>query len=129
MKTKSTIAVRIIFGLIFLIFGLNGFLNFIPMPAPSAEGGAFLGALFKTGFIFPVIKAIEILVGLALLANVLVPFALVVITPIMVVMNLHHIILDPAGAALPVTLALLQAYLVYRYFGHYKQLLTIKAEL
>ena len=129
MKAKATIAARIIFGLIFLIFGLNGLFHFMPTPPPTPEAGAFLGALFKSGYIFPIVTAVKIFVGVALLSNVLVPFALVVLTPIMVVINLHHVFLDPATLAMPIVLAAIQAYLVYAYRAHYKQLFTIKAEL
>jgi len=43
MKTASTIA-RFLGGVIFLVFGLNGFLNFIPLPPPGGIAGQFMGA-------------------------------------------------------------------------------------
>ena len=44
MKLASTIA-RYLLGLVFLIFGLNGFLHFIPTPPPPGPGGMFMGGV------------------------------------------------------------------------------------
>ena len=62
--SKLPTAARLFLGLIFTVFGLNGFLGFLPMPQPSAEGGAFLGALATTGYMFPLIKGTEVVAGL-----------------------------------------------------------------
>jgi len=127
MKAKLNVGVRVIFGLLFVVFGLNGFLNFIPMPTPTAEAGEFLGALFKTGFIFPVVKSIEILVGVALLANRFTSLALVVLAPILTVITLHNFILDPAGIGMSSALIVMFAFLVYNHRENYKQLFASKA--
>lgn len=127
MKSKLNVLVRVIFGSMFLVFGLNGFFSFIPMPAPSAEAGAFLGALFNTGFIFPIVKAIEILVGLSLLSNRFTALALVVLAPILTVISLHNLLLDPAGAALATVLLVLYGTLVFNHRANYKQLFAQKA--
>ena len=70
---------RIVLGLIFFVFGLNGFFNFLPVPPPP-EGAAtqFMMGLGASGFFFPLLKITEIVVGAALLANRFVPLALVV---------------------------------------------------
>lgn len=127
MQNKITLVVRIVFGAMFVVFGLNGFLNFIPMPAPAPAAGEFLGALFKTGFIFPVIKSIEILVGLSLLSNKFTSFALVALAPILTVISLHNFLLDPAGAPLAIILILMFGYLVFIHRNNYKQLFASKA--
>jgi len=45
MKIVTLIA-RILLGLIFVVFGLNGFLNFLSMgPMPTGLAGQFVGAL------------------------------------------------------------------------------------
>ncbi len=127
MKSKLFTITRLSLGLLFIIFGTNGFLNFIPMPTPTPEAAEFLGALFKTGFIFPVIKSIEILVGLSLLANRFVSLALVTITPILTVITLHNFILDPNG--IPLTLLIIGMFstLVYRNKQNYQQLISAKS--
>ena len=67
MKTASKI-VAILLGLMFVVFGLNFWLKFIPVP-PPAEGtpsAAFIGAMYGSGYL-AVVKAIEVLGGLALI--------------------------------------------------------------
>ena len=61
MKSKLALVARIILGLIFFIFGLNGFFHFIPVPPMPEAAGAFMGALAKTGYMIPLIKIFEIL--------------------------------------------------------------------
>jgi uncharacterized membrane protein YphA (DoxX/SURF4 family) len=110
---KLQLAARILLGAIFVIFGANGFLHFLPMPAPPAAAGAFLGALAATGYMFPVIKSIEILSGLLLLSGFAVPLALVLLAPIVINIFLYHTILDPAGAALPIVIVALGLFLAW----------------
>jgi putative oxidoreductase len=98
MKIVITIA-RLLLGLIFLVFGLNGFLNFIPMPPPSGLAGQYLGALFVSHylhFIFP----IEIVGGVLLLVNRFVALALILLGPIVVNIILFHSLMAPAGLPL-----------------------------
>ena len=127
MKSKLFTLTRLGLGLLFVIFGLNGFLNFIPMPTPTPEAADFLGALFKTGFIFPVIKSIEVLVGLSLLANRFVTLSLVVITPILTVIGLHNFMLDPNGIPLTLLIIGMFAILVYKNKDNYQQLISAKS--
>lgn len=67
MKIASTVVASLL-GLIFIVFGLNFWLQFLPVPQPPAgsPAAAFLGAMFTTGFL-AVVKAIEVLGGIALL--------------------------------------------------------------
>lgn len=94
---KVYLVVRYLLGLMLVVFGLNGFLNFMPMPEMSAEAGAFMGALVSTKFYFPVIKLIEILAGVAFLLNKKVALAAIMVFPVMVAAFLFHLGLDPGG--------------------------------
>ena len=49
MKIAVLIA-RVLLGLLFLVFGLNGFLNFLHMPMPSGLAGQYMGALFVSHY-------------------------------------------------------------------------------
>src|SRR4051812_27145870 len=87
----APIAARIVMGIIFLgsgIFGMLMALGVVPMPPqnppPSEAAAAFMGGLFKSGYLFQLIKATEIVVGALLLANRFVPLALLLIAPIVV---------------------------------------------
>ena len=82
MKNLKTV-LRIIFGLFLLFFGLNGLLQFAPIPEVGPEAGAFLGAIASTKIFFPLISIIEIATGALILLNKAVPLALVLIFPIL----------------------------------------------
>ena len=98
MKDKIFLGIQIVSGLMLVMFGLNKFLHFIPMPPPTPEMGAYMKALMATGFIFPVIAVIEIIAGLAFITNKFAGLMAIVVTPIIVNALLAHIFLDPSGA-------------------------------
>lgn len=126
MKEKVQLGTRLLFGLAFLIFGLNGFLQFMPNPPVTAEAGALLGALAKTGYFFPMIKVIEILVGVLLLTNLFAPLAVVLIAPVLVGITTIHLFLNPAGLPMMIFLHVLHGVLIYGYRDSYKGLFTPK---
>ena len=105
MKITSTIA-RYLLGLIFLTFGLNGFLHFIPMPPPAGVAGQFLGAVFVSRF-YTVIFALQIVPAVLLLANRYVPLALTILGAIIVNILCFHIFMAPAGLPLAVVVTVL----------------------
>ncbi|HMC26334.1 MAG TPA: DoxX family protein [Verrucomicrobiae bacterium] len=120
---------RVLEGLMFLIFGLNGFFNFIPTPkSPMPEGAvAFSGALIKTGYMFPLIMGTQLLVGVLLLVNRFVPLALVLIMPVLVNIISFHIFLQPAGIGPGAFLLVLNLYLAWKYRDAYRAILTARA--
>src|SRR5580692_1667310 len=88
MKTASTVA-RYLAGVIFLIFGLNGFLHFIPLPPPSGVAGQFMGALFVSHYL-TLVFAFQVISGVLLLANRYVPLALAILAPVIVnILSFH----------------------------------------
>lgn len=129
MKIKLVTAARIIFGLAFVIFGLNGFLSFMPNPTPSQEMGSLLGAFAKTGYFFPMIKAIELVSGILLLLNLLVPFAVILIVPILIGITSIHLFLNPQGLPIMFVLHVLHGILVYGYWNNFKAIFTNKAAI
>lgn len=97
MKIASVIA-RNLLGLMFLIFGLNGFLHFIPSPPPpSGTATQFLGALGASGYMTPVF-VLQLAGAVLLLANRFVPLALVLLGPVIVNILLYHALMAPAPA-------------------------------
>ncbi|WP_428264484.1 DoxX family protein [Haliangium sp.] len=121
-------AARYLLGLIFVVFGLNGFLGFLPQPPVDGPAGAFLGALAATGYVFPVIKSIEILAGLMLLGGRLVPLALTLLAPIVVNIVLFHLVLAPANLALVGFILAAELYLAWSYRDRFRGLLTVAAK-
>jgi hypothetical protein len=96
MKIAALIA-RILLGLLFAVFGLNGFLHFIPQqPLPTGLAGQYVGALFVSHYLV-VVFLLELIGGLLLLANRFVPLALVLLGPVVVNILLFHVCLAPEG--------------------------------
>lgn len=106
---KIYLGARLLLGLIFTLFGLNGFIGFLPTPEVSQEAGAFLMALGATGYMFPVIKAVEVLTGLMFLSNKFVSLGLLLSAPIVLNIALFHYILDPAGWVMTTAIVVLFA--------------------
>ena len=79
----AIVIVRVLLGLIFVVFGLNGFFLFITPPEHTATGGAFISMLVTTGFMY-VEKSFEIIGGATLLSNNYVPLGLSILAPIVV---------------------------------------------
>ena len=105
MKIASLIA-RYLLGLIFVVFGANGFLHFIPMPPPPGVAGQFMGALFVS-HVLVVIFLLQLAGGILLLAGRYVPLALVLLGPVIVNIVLFHAFMAPSGLPLATVVVLL----------------------
>jgi hypothetical protein len=127
VRPKLPLVARTLLGLAFTVFGLNFFLHFLPQPAPSAEAGAFLGALV-TGKILTVIKPIEIAAGLALLGNRFVPLALTLLAPVEIGILVYHGVFDPAGIPAVAVLMALTLYLAWAYRAAFAPMLRARVE-
>jgi len=110
MKTLILIA-RVLLGVMFVVFGLNGFLNFIPSPPQTGIAAQFLGALFVSHYL-GVIFALQLVAGVMLLANRFVPAALAILAPLLVNIALFHVFMAPAGYA-PAVMAIALWSLVF----------------
>lgn len=121
-------ALRLLLGLIFFVFGLNGFLNFIPMPPPPEAAGAYLGALAATGYFFPVLKGTELVAGLMLLGNRFVPLALILLAPIVVHIALYHVVLAPGGYGMVGFMIVAELLLAYAYRANFAGVLAAKSD-
>ena len=104
-------------------------MHFIPNNVqPEGKAAAFLGGLFQSGYIFPLIKIIEVISGALLLTNRYVALILVVLMPISINILLFHSVLQQGG--MPITISALiiisQLYLAWSYRDYYKQLFIAK---
>ncbi|MEY2495342.1 MAG: putative oxidoreductase [Verrucomicrobiota bacterium] len=97
MKITVVIA-RFLLGLIFLVFGLNGFLHFIHSALPSGTAGQFVGALLASNYLV-VVFLLQLLSAILLLINRYVPLALMLLAPIIVNILMFHILMAPDGLA------------------------------
>src|SRR5207244_10099562 len=119
MKT-ATIISRVLLGLIFVTFGLNMFLNFIPMP-PPAEGPAreFMTALFMSHYVY-VVGALQVVGGIILISGRWVPLGLTLLGPVIVNIVCFHVLMAPAGLPMAVVVSLLDLFLLRRCRPHFR---------
>ena len=107
MRIASLIA-QYLAGVIFLVMGLNGFLNFIPLPPPGGIAGQFLGALYVSHYLW-VIFGFQVIAGVLLLVNRYVALAVAVLAPVIVNILSFHALMAPSGLPLALFVALLWA--------------------
>jgi len=123
---------RIALGLIFFVFGLNGFLNFIPQPPPATpipEAAMSLGMAFmKSGYLFQLIKGTEVLGGLLLLGNRFVPLALALLAPVVVNIFAFHAFLLSDGIVLATVILALEIGLAWAYRKAYRPMLAARVQ-
>jgi uncharacterized membrane protein len=122
MKITTHIA-RSLLGFVFLVFGLNGFLHFIPQPPMTGLAAQFVGALAASGFI-SVVFALQIIAAVLLLVNRYVPLALTLLGPVLVNILLFHAFMAAAGLPLPVVLAALWTLVAYRHRAAFRGVLA-----
>jgi putative oxidoreductase len=130
MKILTHIS-RFLLGLIFLVFGLNGFLHFIPMPPPSGVAGQFLGAMFVSKYLL-VVSGLQVISGALLLINRYVPLALTILGPIIVNILLFHGLMSPAGVGLAIFVTIFWGVVFVgvrsAFAGIFQQRIEIKTE-
>ncbi|MDP2089224.1 MAG: DoxX family membrane protein [Flavobacteriaceae bacterium] len=113
MKKNVFMTLRILLGLVFLIFGTNKFFHFLPMEMADGPAKDFMMALGATGYMFYLIGLVEVVAGIRLVLNKCVPAALLLLAPVMVNIFLFHAFLDCAGFVMAGPIILIYALLVY----------------
>jgi len=114
MKIATVIA-RILLGLIFIFFGSNAFLHFLPMPPlPGGTAGLYLKAFFDSGYVY-VIGGMQLLSGLLLLIGKFVPLGLTILAAMIFNIWAFHILMAPEGFPPALVVTLLELFLVWRY--------------
>ena len=129
MKTPTLIS-RIVLGLIYLVFGLDYFLHFIPYQPNHTGGAAALkDGLMAAGYLYPMMKSIQIAGGISLMLNRYAPFSAVALFPISLNVFLFHTVLVPSGWLMGVLLLVPNLFLGYAYRKYYRGLFVRKAEV
>lgn len=122
MNSTFTKILRIILALGLIVFGINKYFGFMPMPELPENASSFMSSLQATGYVLPIVGALEVLIGLLLLANKAVPFALLLLAPISVNIILFHLFLDLPGIAGALVIAILNIVLIYKHWKVYRPL-------
>ncbi|MAO11018.1 MAG: DoxX protein [Flavobacteriaceae bacterium] len=122
MNSTFTTILRIILALGLLVFGLNKFIGFMPAPELPENAANFMQSLQATGYVLPIVGALEIFIGFLLLIKKWVPFALLLLAPISVNIVLFHLFLDLPDIAGAVVVAVINVILIYKYWKVYRPL-------
>jgi putative oxidoreductase len=113
MKIAALIA-RILLGLIFVVFGLNGFLQFIPATLPSGMAGQFFGVLLQSHYVY-FVSFFQLAGGALLLANRYVPLGLTLLGPVIANILIYHLLMDQRGLPLALVVLILWGILAFRH--------------
>ena len=125
MNSKIVLVVRILLGLMLLVFGLNKFFQFLPAPEGMSEvAGTYFGSLMASKTM-TLVAVIEVIAGLSLVLNKYVPLMAVILMSISVNAVLFHAVLDPGNIAPALVLLVLNIVVLYGYRNHYDGLLKI----
>ena len=124
MNSQFTKIVRILLGIILLLFGLNKLLPspFIPLPELPHEAGNFMASLGSTGYVLKTLGVIEIGIAVLLLLKKWVAFALIVLVPISLNILLFHLFLDVSGIGGALVVVILNTVLIFKHWPQYKSL-------
>jgi uncharacterized membrane protein YphA (DoxX/SURF4 family) len=121
-----TAIVRVLLGLMFLVFGLNGFLNFMPAPKDLPPDVITVSTGLMKGGYMVVVSATEILVALLLLTNRFVPLALALLAPVVVGIITFHIAVAPSTIVPGLVVLGMELYLAWAYRGAFRPMLRTK---
>ena len=127
MKYVTMIA-RYLLGLMFLVFGSNVFLKFIPMgPMPAGLAGQFMGALFAAHY-FYVVGALQLVSGILFLANRFVGLGLTLLGPVLINILLFHLLMNPGGIGMGAFATLLWLLVAWEHRIVFEKLFAARLE-
>ena len=121
-----TIIARILLGLMFFVFGLNGFLHFLPAPPIPGLAGTFLGALMQSHYVF-FVAGVQVIAGTLLLVNRFVPLALALLAPVLANILVFHLTMQPRGLPPGIFATILWIILAWRFRAYFAPLFVQKA--
>ncbi len=118
----ATLIITYLIGLVFFVFGLNYFINF--MPAPPMEGDVKVwGDIMHNSHYMMVIKILEILFGAMLLINFKRPLAWLLLLPIVVNITLFEVLISKQPG-IGIILLLLNCFMIYVHRDKYKGIVS-----
>ena len=126
MKVVAIIA-RVLLGLMFVVFGLNPFLKFLPMPVLEGTAGQFLGALFVSHFVW-LVGATQVVSGALFLVGRYVPLAIALSGPVVANILMYHLTMDLKGIPMAAVAAVCWLILFWSYRASFAPLWVAKAE-
>ena len=130
MRSTATVTARVLLGLVFLGFGLNGLLHLFPLPPAQGAAAVFINGLIASRYFFPLLFAIYVLTGTALVMGRFIPLALTVLAPVIVNVAVMHLFVPSSGAeiALAALVTVLEIFLAWSYRAAFRPLLRPRDE-
>jgi putative oxidoreductase len=123
MNLVTTI-IRILLGVLFVAASLMFFFKLAPEPEVTGNFKAFNVGLVAAVYLIPLAKTIELLCGLAFIFNKFVALANLVILPISLNIFLINFFMSPSQLPIAIFICLANIFLIYKYWDHYKGLLS-----
>ncbi|WP_299890225.1 DoxX family membrane protein [uncultured Lacinutrix sp.] len=123
MNPKVFMVLRILLGIFVLVFGVNKFADFLPMPELSADAGAYFGALTNSKTMV-LVALVEIIAGLALIFNKFGALSALILMSVSINAVLFHAVLDPGGIGGAAVLLILNIAVLIGYKNKYSDLLN-----
>jgi len=130
VESKATIAARVLLGLVFFGFGLNGLLQLFPLPPAQGAAAVFIDGLVASRYFFPLLFVIYLFAGTALLIGRFVPLAVAVLAPIIVNIAVMHLFVPSSGAevGLAALVTILEIFLAWCYRPAFRPMLHQRYE-
>ena len=125
MKTVSIIA-RYLLGLLFTVFGLNGFLNFIHQPPPTNPLAIQFFVAISASHFATFFFAVQLISGLLLLSGFFVPLALTLLAAELYNILAFHLTLAPATIAPALVASVLWILVFLQYRASFRDVLAVK---
>ncbi|MDT8347279.1 MAG: DoxX protein [Flavobacteriaceae bacterium] len=122
MNSTFTKIAKSLLAVVLILFGLNKFFQFIPLPEMPKDAQSLMDSLKASGYILQVVGVLEIFIGLLLLFNKWVGFALVLLAPISANILLFHLFLDLPGIGGAVLVSFLNILLIYKCWPRFHSL-------
>jgi len=113
--SKAVLVVRILLGAMFLFFGLNGILHFLPTPPMPPSDATTFATILMTHKYMSFVALCQVIGGLLLLVGRYVPLGLTILAPILVNILLFHFLLMPQGVAMGLIATAMELFLLYAY--------------
>lgn len=125
MRSIATVAARLLLGSVFFGFGLNGLMHLFPLPPARGAAALFINGLVASRYFFPLLFAIYVLAGAALVSGRFVPLALTVLAPVIVNVAVMHLFLPSSFAetVLAALVTVLEVFLAWSYRTTFRPLL------
>ena len=123
----AILGARLLLGINFIVFGVNPWLKLLPLPELNEAATAFFGAM-AASYLLTFVKITEIAGGLLLLIGRFVPFALIILAPVVLNILFFHVFLDTTGIFLSLVIVALEVFLAWAYRDSFTGVLAMNAQ-